>query len=252
MLAKSAGFAALLGIAALPACQQLDQGDSPQELQNLLGLATILYQDTGNCVQSVRQSDNLGGLSCSRTPRNNCAIDRRIDLLGTTIVTEDTQNRYRGAWGRLVDDFPKCATASAAAASLAAFRASTPAEIKNKNESHFQVVASCDALNSQNGPALILRDEHDFVFSPRGVLMGQALNLSRAFIAGGGTGEDVSGDCFRQLIRFAGEEQLLNDVADGNRATQKSCVYGSLNGAVLPCSSEELSIAHPFDFDQPL
>ncbi|MEQ9364331.1 MAG: hypothetical protein RIF32_08820 [Leptospirales bacterium] len=240
---------ALIGATA---CVPPDQGDHPQDTQNILGIATVLIQDSGNCVQSVRQSDNLGGLSCSRTPRLRCAMDRRIDLLGTTIVTTTTQNRYRAAWGRLVEQHPKCATASAAAATLAAFRASTPAEIKNKNESHFQVIADCDALNSQNGPALINRLEHDFVFSPRGVLATQALTLSRNFVAGGGTGEDTAGQCFQQMLRFTADEALLNDIADGNRATRRSCVYGGLNGGVLPCSAQETAIAHPFDFDQAL
>ncbi|MCR9142486.1 MAG: hypothetical protein NXI24_09560 [bacterium] len=253
---RVAPFALLLLGFLAPACAAIydppDQGDDPQDTQNLLGLATFVYQDSGNCLQSVRQSDNIGGLACSRTPRQSCALDRRIDLLGTTVVTQTTQDRYRTAWARLVDTYPDCTTASAAAVSLAAFRASTPTEIKNKNESHFQIIADCDTLNSQNGAALISRFEHDFVFSPRGVLAAQALTLSRNFIGGGGTGQDVSGDCFRQLVRFDWETTLLNDIADGNRATQRSCVYGGLNGGVLPCSTEETAIAHPFDFDQPL
>lgn len=246
-------FALLILFAAgSSACRVAEQGDDPQDLQNLLSLATFLVQDSGNCVQSVRQSDNLALLSCSRTPRINCALDKRIDLLGTTVVTVNTQNRYRTAWARLVDQHPDCSTASVAAFSLAAFRESTPTEIKNKNESNFQIIADCDTLNGQNGPALINRLEHDFVFSPRGVLATQALALSRNFVAGGGTGEDTAGTCFRQLIRFAGEETLLNNIADANLGTQRSCLYGGLNGGALPCSAQELSVAHPFDFDQPL
>lgn len=252
--ARGFAFTAALGLVAFAgfACAAAEQGDDPQDVQNLLAISTYLIQDSGNCVQSVRQGTNLGRLSCSRTPLINCALDRRIDLAGNTIVTATTQSRYRTAWARLVDTYPKCSAASAASFSLSAFRTSTSTQISNLKQSNFQVVADCDALNGQNGPALINRVEHDFVFSPRGVMAGQALNLSRVFVAGGGTGEDVSGTCFRELIDFAWEETVLNNIADGNRSTEKTCLYGSLSGGTQPCSTEQKAVAYPFDFSLPL
>ncbi len=210
---------------------------------------TIVLQNNGNCVQSTRQADNLARLSCSRTRPLNCARDRRIDATGSTIVTTETQSRYRTAWAALVDAHPECAAASALAFALPQYRATSDGDIKAKPETNFQTVVDCDDLGGTNGGALINRPQHDFVFSPRGVLMAQAVLLSDSF---SGSGVNTAMQCYQVLARAEAEEPLLRESSAGNLVTEKACVYGSLNGGIAPCSAGELSVAHPFDFDQPL
>lgn len=249
-VARASACAGLLWSAAQ--CAPANQGDGPQSQQNLLGLVTIVLQNNGNCVQSTRQADNVALLSCSRTPPVNCARDRRIDATGSTIVTAVTESRYRTAWAALVETYPWCATASAAALVLPQFRASTDAEIKAKRETHFQIIADCDALGGTNGGQLISRQQHDFLLSPRGVLMAQSRALSDNFVSGGGTGVNTAMQCYQSLRRSAFEEDLLRNLSDGDSVSEKVCAYGALSGGTAPCSAGELSVAHPFDFDQPL
>ncbi len=242
-------FAFLAGLLACAPVEQRDDG--PEDALNAAGLATYLAAASGDCVQMIRAGDNLGRLSCTRTPPSNCAVDRIIDLGGNAIVTVETEQRYTNAWARITDTYPFCQVTAATAVQTGIFTATTDDAIKNLNESVYRVVNNCDTLRNENTTPLVSETEHEFLISPRGVLATQAWALSQNFVNNDpedGT-EDPAIDCYLALTFFEWERTLIQAVSNTERVNQTLCLYGSTAAGNFPCSEQERLILHPFDFD---
>lgn len=234
------------------ACAPVEQRDEgPEDALNASGLVTYLTAASGDCVQMIRAGDNLGRLSCTRTPPSNCTLERIIDLGGNAIVIPATEARYTTAWARITDTYPFCQITAATAVQTGAFTATTDEAIKNLNESVYTVVSNCDDLRNENTTPLVAEVEHEFLISPRGVLATQAWALHQNFVnndPGDGT-EDPAIDCYLALTFYAWERTLIEDVAATRRVNQTVCLYGSTAAGNFPCSPQERLILHPFDFD---
>jgi len=234
------------------------RSSEPYAFVEVVSLLVYAEAESGQCVQSVRVSDELGRLTCAAVPQIACEITRKADPTGTSIVPTETRDRYLQLWANLVDDFPTCDQSAIAAAAQPVARA-TPEEDQpeRRENASFQVVSSCAVTENESLDQLLTRGERDYVFSARGVLAGQALTLLEdGDILGLDEAEqDNARSCYEQTST-ADERELLEAVRNGDRVTETACFYGqtaaSPFGPDPECTDAEKELAEPFDFGTPL